>query len=164
MAGNSVELDALYPIAIFPSLSTARLGIQRATVESGAQVDCCSGPEVTTVPPVTLSWYHRGEVNVVFPGLATVCVIQSDSTLPRFVYWFCTINRSRNVSSAFPLFAGTDVGATPQLASVTLEGPVSVELAVLFQSTWNFQMRASLADQITEMKFGRPTGGAPVAA
>ena len=71
---------------MFPFLSTARLGIQRATVESGAQVDCCSGPEVTTVPPVTLSWYHRGEVNAALPGFATVCVSQSDSTPPRFVY------------------------------------------------------------------------------
>src|SRR2546428_13224885 len=151
-------------MAMFPSLSTARLGIQRATAESGAQVDCCTGPAVTTVPPVTLSWYHRGEVRLAFAGLATVCVSHSDSTPLRFVYWFCTINRSRSESSALPFFAGTDVGATPHVASVTLEGPVSVELAVLFQSTWNFQMRASLADQITEMKFGRPTGGAPVAA
>src|SRR5919198_1529471 len=147
MAGNNVEFAALYPIAMLPSLSTARLGIQRATVESGAHVDCCRGPEVTTVPPVILSWYHRGEVNVVLPGLATLCVSHSDSVPLRFVYWFCVINRSRNVSSAFPLFAGTDVGATPQLASVTLKGPVKVELAALFQSTWNFQMRASLADQ-----------------
>src|SRR5438552_9476045 len=105
MAGNTVELDALYPMAMLPSLSTARLGIQRATVESGAQVDCCTGPEVTTVLPVTLNWYHRGEVKPAFPGLATVCVIHSDSAPLRFVYWFCTINRSRSESSALPLFA-----------------------------------------------------------
>src|SRR5213592_2028799 len=102
MAGNSVELDALYPIAMFPFLSTARLGIQRAIEESGAQVDCCSGPEVTTVPPVTLSWYHRGEVSAEFPGLATVWVSHSDSTPPRLVYWLWTISRSCSVSRALP--------------------------------------------------------------
>ena len=45
---------------------------------------------------------------------------------------------------------------------MTFDGPVNVELAVLFQSTWNFQIRASLDDQMTEMKFGRPAGGVPV--
>ncbi len=92
-----------------------------------------------------------------------MCVSQSDSAPARFVYWFCTIKRSRSVSSALPLFAGTDDGPTPQLASVTFDGPVSVELAVLLQSTWNFQIRAILDDQMTEMKFGRPAGGVPVA-
>src|SRR6266508_1197787 len=104
-------------MAIFPSLSTARLGIQRAVEESGAQVDCCSGAEVTTVPPVTLIWYQRGEVNAGLPGFATVCVNQRASTPLRFVYWLCTINRSRNVSRAFPFFAGTDVPATTQVAN-----------------------------------------------
>src|SRR5215471_1898292 len=115
---------------MFPLLSTARLGIHRATVESGAHVDCCSGADVTTLPPVTLIWYQRGEVSVELPGFATVCVNQTDSTPLRFVYWLCTIKRSRSVSSPFPFFAGTVVGATPHVASVTFDGPVSVELAV----------------------------------
>src|SRR5881296_1079618 len=125
-----------------PFLSTARLGIHRASVESGAHVDCCTGPDVTTVPPVTFNWYQRGDVSDELPGFATVCVSQSDSAPPRFVYWFCTIKRSRRVSSAFPFFAGTVDAPTPQVASVTLDGPVSVELATLAQSTWNLQTRA----------------------
>src|SRR4030095_7974247 len=117
-------------MAMFPSLSTARLGIQRETVASGDQVDCCSGPEVTTVPPVTASWYQRGAVSAALPGVATVCVSETDSAPPRFVYWFCTISRSRRVSSAFPLFTDTDAGPTPQFANVTIDGLVSVVVAV----------------------------------
>jgi len=63
----------LYPIAMFPVLSTATLAIQREPDESGAHVDCCSGPEAT-LPPVTLSWYQRGAANPELPGFATVCV------------------------------------------------------------------------------------------
>src|SRR5215831_8347211 len=146
-----------------PFLSTARLGIHRPTVVSGAHVDCWSGPEVTTVPLVTFSWYQRGAVSDVLPGLATVCVSHSDSVLPSFVYWFCTIRRSPSVSSPFPFFAGADAGAPVHDASVTLDGPVTVELAVFVQSTWNFQTCATLADQIDAMKLGRPAGGTPVA-
>src|SRR5215469_4056581 len=139
-----------------PFLSTARLGSHRPVALSGAHVDCWSGPVVMTVPLVTLSWYQRGAVNDVLPGLATVCVSHNDSVPLRFVYWFCTINRSYSVSSPFPLFAGAAVGAAVHDASVTLDGPVTVEFAVLVQSTWNFQTRAALADQIEAMKFGRP--------
>src|SRR5262250_1999015 len=113
-----------------PFLSTARLGIHRPTVLSGANVDCCSGPEVTTVPPVTLSWYHRGAGRVVLLGFATLCVSHNDSMPPRFVYWFCIISRSASTSTAFPFFAGTDPGPCVHEASVTLDGPVTVELAV----------------------------------
>src|SRR5436190_15755857 len=121
-------------MAMFPVLSTARLAIQRDTDESGAHVDCCNGLDAT-LPPVTLSWYHRGADKLELPGFATVCVNQSDSTPLMLVYWLCTINRSRSESSALPFFAGTPVGATPHEASVTFDGPVSVEFAVLFQST-----------------------------
>src|SRR5215471_13336530 len=129
MAGNNVELDAVYAIAMLPFLSTARLGIQRPMVLSGAHVDCCTGPVVTTLPPVTLSWYQRGAGSVVLLGFATECVSHSDSVPAKFVYWFCTINRSYNVSRPFPFFAGAKVGATVHDASVTLEGPVTVEFA-----------------------------------
>src|SRR5512138_3947437 len=135
MAGNNVELAAVYPIAMFPFLSTARLAIHRDRESDGAHVDCCTGPVVTTLPPFTLSWYQRGAANAELVGLATVCVNQSDSTPPRLVYWLCTISRSRSVSKALPFLAGTVDGATPHEASVTLDGPVSVESAVLFQST-----------------------------
>src|SRR5689334_2511368 len=118
-----------------PFLSTARLGIHRATVLSGAKVDCCTGPVVTTVPPVTLSWYQRGASSAMFPGFATLCVSQSDSAPFRFVYWFWTISRSCSASSAFPFFAGAVPGPWVHDASVTLDGPVTVEFAVLLQST-----------------------------
>src|SRR5437879_4390567 len=124
---------------MFPVLSTARLGSQRPTDVSGANVDCCTGPDVTTVPPVTLSWYHRGAGSVVLPGFATVCVSHNDSVLPKFVYWFCTIRRSYNESSPLPFFAGTDAGPVVHEASVTLDGPVMVEFAGVAKSAWNFQ-------------------------
>jgi len=31
------------------------------------------------------------------------------------------------------------------------------------KSAWNFQTRATLADQMDAIKFGRPAGGTPVA-
>src|SRR5262245_24248461 len=112
---------------MLPSLSTARLGIQRETVESGAQVDCCTGPEVTTFPPVTSSWYQRGATSAVLPGLATECVSHVDSAPRMFVYWFWTIRRSRSESSGLPFFTVTDEAPTPHVASVTFDGPVNVE-------------------------------------
>src|SRR5881397_2634102 len=135
MAGNRVELDAVYPTAMSRFLSTARLGMKRLTPSFPlSKVLCCRGPEVTIVPPVTSTWYQRMAEFVVVVA-PTVCASQSDSVPPRLVYWFCIITRSRSVSRLFPSFAATVAGAAAQVESVTFEGPVKVEFAALTQST-----------------------------
>src|SRR2546428_7262002 len=135
MAGNRVGLDAVYPTAMSSFLSTARLGTNRLRPSFPlSKVLCCKGPDVTTVPPVTSSWYHRMAEFVVVVA-PTVCTSQSDSVPKRFVYWFCIITRSRIVSRLFPSLAATVRGAAAQVESVTFEGPANVELAGLTQST-----------------------------
>ena len=79
--------ETLYPTAMSPLRSTARLGMKRF-FESGAQVDCCRTAEI--VPPVTGSSYHRTCAALAVPPLPTVCVSHSDSRPPRFVYWFAS--------------------------------------------------------------------------
>src|ERR1044072_9259153 len=91
-----------------PFLSTARLGMKRF-LESGAQVDCWRGHEF--VPPVTGSSYQR-TCATLLPPLPTVCVSQSDSRPPWFVYWFCIISRYDSVSRLLPSFSGTLAGPT----------------------------------------------------
>ncbi len=127
--------------------------------ESGEYVLCCTGPEVTTVPPVTLSWYHRtAACDDEEP--ATVCVSQRDSCPPMLRYWFCIIRRSWSVSMLLPLLVGTVAGAVFQVDSVTLLGPVNVDEPGLAQLTANFQMRAALGLlQMEAKRFGRPAGG-----
>src|SRR5438093_13476638 len=91
----------------------------------------------------------------------TVCTSQSDSVPAWLGYVLWIISRSRSESTLLPSFAATVAGEAVQVESVTLEGPVSVELAGLSQSTWNFQTRATFADQITVSRFSRPAGGVP---
>ena len=56
MAGNRVELEAEYPTAMSRFLSRARLGMNRLEPSLPlSNVLCCSGAEVTIVPPVTFS-------------------------------------------------------------------------------------------------------------
>src|SRR5205814_1569211 len=88
---------------------------------------------------------------------------QSDSIPPMFAYWFCIISRVASVSRLLPPLSATVPGALAQVLPVrTSVGPVNVELAVLFQSTWNFQTRTrSLALQTEAYKFSRPVGGVP---
>src|SRR3954469_7466544 len=140
------------------SLSTARLGIQRARVESGAHVDCCSGDLVAIVPPLTLSWYQRGETSVEFPGLATPCMTQSASVPPRLTYCAGAISVCPSVQRSFPFLAGTLAGASVQLGAFTWVGADRVESAGLLQSTWNFQTRTTRFPEgppISDMRFGR---------
>src|SRR3954447_10201774 len=144
------------------SLSTARLPIQRWMVESGAQIDCWSGPDVTTVPPVTLSWIQRGAVMVDFLPAPTVCVSQSDSVPPRLTYWACCFTPCPVVQRSSPSLAGTLAGGSPQSAVETSAGPVSVVFAGVLQSTWNFQTRTSRLGEPppkTARRSGRPAGG-----
>src|SRR5215211_8569 len=126
-----------------PFLSSARLGMNRFLV-SGAHVDCCVG-EVASVPPVTASWYQRGCALFAVPPLPTVCVSQSDSLPPWFVYWFCIISRYVSVSSALPDCSGTVDGPTLNVAVDAFVGPVKVELAGVAKSTWNFHTRIAYA-------------------
>src|SRR5919199_6488817 len=97
-----------------PALSTARLGMKRF-LASGAHVDCCVG-EDGIAPPVTLSWYQRGCATLGAPPFPTVCVSQSDSLPPMFVYWFCIISRYESVSTLLPLRSGTSPGPTLNVA------------------------------------------------
>src|SRR4051794_28120384 len=121
-----------------PFLSTARLGMKRFS-ESGDHVDCWRTDEI--VPPVTGSSYQRICAAFGVPPLPTVCVSQSDSRPPMFVYWFCIIRRYDSVSRLLPSFSGTLPGPTLNVEMPTFVGPVNVELAVFDQSTWNFQTR-----------------------
>src|ERR687885_564199 len=109
-----------------PFLSTARLGMNRF-VEVGAHVDCWRGDEI--VPPVTGSSYQRICARLGVPPLPTVCVNQSDSRPPMFVYWFCIIRRYDSVSRLLPSFSGTSPGPTLNVATPTSVGPVKVEFA-----------------------------------
>src|SRR5919199_1702026 len=126
-------------MAMSPLLSTARLGMNRF-FESGANVDCCDGDDAIA-PPVTGSWYHRTCATFGVPPLPTVCVSQSDSLPPMFVYWFCIISRYVSVSRLLPCFSGTSLGPTLNVATPTFVGPVKVELAGEAQSTWKRQTR-----------------------
>src|SRR6266478_3775333 len=68
----------------------------------------------------------------------TVWLFHSDSTPPRFVYWFCIISRGATVSRLLPPCDGTVDGGLAQLVGATvIKGPVNVEVEMLFQSTWN---------------------------
>ena len=57
--------------------------------ESGAHVACWRTAPIA--PPVTGSSYQR--TCATFDALPIVCVSQSDSRPPMFVYWFCIIRR-----------------------------------------------------------------------
>src|SRR5579884_274029 len=95
MLGLFVALPRLYPSAILPWLSTARLAIQRCSVVSGAYICCCTGV-VDTVPPVTSICAHCGRL--VEPLGCVSCTTQSDSLLPILRYCTFCISRSNSVS------------------------------------------------------------------
>src|SRR3954449_10190635 len=149
MAGNTVELDTLYPRAMSAARSTATLGMKRLD-GSGFQVAAWSADP--TVPPVTGTWYQRtADWAAELPW--TVWVFQSDSTPPTFEYWFCAIRRIARVSRLLPLLDGTVFGGPAQTLPVKESvGPVNVEFAVLFQSTWNAQTRTRSVNIHTEVK------------
>src|SRR5205823_9379881 len=117
------------------------------------------------VPPVTGTWYQRTAAWVASTP-ATVLESHSDSTPPRFEYWFWTIERSPNVSRSLPSFAGTVPGPEDQVVAVIESvGPVKVEFAGAVQSAWNFQTRTRSAQHhVGANRFGRPAGGVPVCA
>src|ERR1043165_2838534 len=117
-----------------PLLSTARLGMKRF-FESGAHVDCGRTAEI--VPPVTGSSYQRTCATFGDPPLPTVCVSQSDSRPPMFVYWFCIISRYDSVSRLLPSFSGTSPGPTLNVEMPAFVGPVNVELEGVAQPTGN---------------------------
>src|SRR3954463_13963005 len=80
----------------------------------------------------------------------TVLAYQMDSTPPMFVYWFCIIGRLRIVSRLFaPGPEPTCVGPWVKLGVVEKRGPVSVELNVLVQSTWNFHVATRFVNGIS---------------
>ena len=95
------------------------------------------------VPSVTGTSYQRTRATFGVPPLPIVCVSQSDSRPPRFVYWFCIIRRYVSVSSALPSFSGTVDGPTLNVETPTFVGPVNVEAAGFAQSTWNFHVRTA---------------------
>src|SRR5215510_311367 len=105
---------------------------------SGSHVAAC-GRLPATAPPVTFTWYQRGAAKPVVFARRTVCVVHSDSTPARFVYWFCTIARICSTSRLLPPSDGafgTDAFGQLDDASGT-SGPVKVDDEMLFQSTWN---------------------------
>src|SRR3954453_13036461 len=108
-----------------PFLSTARLGMKRFD-ESGDHVDCWRTAEI--VPPVTGSSYQRTCATFGAPPFPTVCVSQSDSRPPMFVYWFCIISRYVSVSRLLPVCSGTVDGPTLNVPDDAFVGPVNVEL------------------------------------
>src|SRR2546421_4925639 len=131
----------LYPMAISPARSSARLGMKRwlVLVPSGSHVVAC-GMLPATVPPVTFTWYQRGAAKPVVFARRTVCGSHSDSVPPKFVYWFCTIARicktSRRV--AVPGCGALATLAAGQLvAAIGVSGPGNVGSEMVFQSTWN---------------------------
>src|SRR3954447_18213828 len=121
-----------------PFLSTARLGMKRLSA-SGAHVDCWR--TAPTAPPVTGSSYQRTCATFAVAPFPIVCVSQSDSRPPMFVYWFCIITRYVSVSSALPSFSGTLLGPTLNVEIAVFVGPVNVEFDGVVQSTWNFHVR-----------------------
>src|SRR6266545_36892 len=114
-------------MAMLPSRSTAALGMKRF-FESGLYVDACRALPI--VPPVTGTWYQRTTAWLeLLP--ATVWLSHSDSRV-------------------LPSSSGTSDGPTAQLAPVAASvGPVKVEFAVLFQSTWNFQMLTTFVKPVS---------------
>src|SRR5262245_35641511 len=118
----------------------ATLGMNRwiTLAPSGSQVAAWKMLGAT-VPPVTFTWYQRGAAKPVVLARRTVCVAQSDSTPPRFEYWFCIMARIWRTSRLLPPCedaAGT--AALGQLvAAMGMSGPVNVESEILSQSTWN---------------------------
>src|SRR3954453_15660488 len=149
MAGKTVELETLYPIAMSAARSTARPGMNRLET-SGFQVAALSADP--TLPAGTGTSYPRPADWLV--GLPwTVWVFQSDSTPPMFEYWFCAIRRIDKVSRLLPFFDGTVSGGPAQTLPVEESvGPVNVEFAVLAQSTWNAQTRTRSVYPHTEVK------------
>src|SRR5215831_2250563 len=149
ICGGVAEFDFVYPIAMSPTRSTARLGMKRKNVfaPSGSNV----WPWTTlaaTVPPVTLAWYQRTEafppvvaLHVVFVALTlrwTVWSTHSDSAPPMLEYCACAIARIASTSAAFAVvsaFAGVAFGQ--QLGASCVCGPLKVDVDGLSQSTWN---------------------------
>src|SRR6185369_15644337 len=103
IAGFVVLLEVVYSMARSPARSSAKLGTQRCRTfaPSGSQVVAC-GRLAATVPPVTSTWYQRGAAKPVVSPRRTVWVVHSDSTPPRYVYWFCTIARICRTSRELP--------------------------------------------------------------
>src|SRR5436305_5305920 len=95
IAGFGVLLEVVYSMARSPARSSARLGTQRCRTfaPSGSQVVAC-GRLAATVPPVTFTWYQRGAAKPLVSCRRTVWAVHSDSTPPKFVYWFCIIART----------------------------------------------------------------------
>ena len=148
MAGYIEELVTLYPMAMSPRRSTARLGMNRFN-ESGLKVAACRA--LPMLPPVTGTWYQRTAAWLVLLP-STVWLSHSDSTPPTFVYWFCIMSRIGRVSRGWPSFSGTVDGGDPQVVAVVESvGPVKVEFAVLAQSTWNFQTRTRSVQPQTDV-------------
>src|SRR4051794_29778139 len=113
---------------------------------SGSKVAPCT-TFAATVPPVTFAWYQRTVALFAFEWsqsaagntpLLTVCVTQSDSAPPRSEYCACAIARIASVSA---LLAGVDAllgnASGQQFGASCASGPVNVDAAMLFQSTWN---------------------------
>src|SRR5450432_2493513 len=121
-----------------PLRSTATLGMKRlmTLAPSGSHV-AAWGMVGATVPPVTFTWYQRGAAKPVVLPRRTVWVAQSDSTPPRFEYWFCIIARIWSTSRALPPKEGAlATFALGQLvAAVGTCGPVKLESEMWSQST-----------------------------
>src|SRR3954447_17779018 len=120
-----------------PLWSIAALPIQRYDV-SGAYVPCWN---TLGLPRASRSSYQRMPVDV--PAV-TACVMTSDSWSLKRRYASRYMSRSASVSSWVVVpDCGTQV-PPPQArandATVTLVGPVNVELDGVVQSTWNFQV------------------------
>src|SRR5437867_10850636 len=113
---------------------------------SGSQVAAC-GMFGFTAAPVTSTWYQRGAAKpfglpiTSTPGLRTVWVAHSDSTPPRFVYWFCIIALIWRTSRPTELPPREGAFGTPAFGQLVaargVSGPVNVEVEILSQSTWN---------------------------
>src|SRR6266496_5169888 len=101
MLGNTLELEALYPTAMSPTLSMAALPIQRKVL-SGENVPCWKTEKVPEPVGVRLSSYQRTPVKgfrLVVPT-CTEWLTTSDSWFPaKFRYANRYISRSPSESS-----------------------------------------------------------------
>src|SRR5258708_32646841 len=80
---QAVLFDTLYPMAMLPARSRARLGMKRLTTlaRSGSQVVPCRRLGATG-PPVTFAWYQRGAASPGGLARRTGWGIRSDSWPP----------------------------------------------------------------------------------
>src|SRR5689334_19002768 len=121
-----------------PTLSMSTEPIHRA-VASGAYVPCWN-----TLGGPPARWRSSYQRTPVVPAAVTAWLTTSDSWSPKLRYARRNMTRSESESRVCGMPpCGMQVPDAPQAvvyaATVSVPGPVNVELAGVAQSTWNFQ-------------------------